>query len=309
MFKDKAFRVRPQEEIIEDLEDARKYYPRVEKIFLCDGDALCLSSSRLLPILDGIKRLFPECKRVGIYASAKDILRKTEDELRQLKKAGLGILYIGGESGSQKVLDLIHKDVTAKELIEAVQRAEGCGLTTSVTFISGITGQEGAGLEEASKLEKVDQLEGMMEKGFTGREGDATRGSANDMAKYVDADEVCDKLPLWQEHAIETGKVISKMNASYVSFLTLMLEPGAELYDAYTKGIFMPMKAEEILGEAYLMIKNACPTKTCVFRSNHASNYVSLKGNLPEDRQMLLKKLEIALENTGLIKDERFRAL
>ena len=102
MFKAKQFRVRPVNEVIEDLEDARKTYARVGRIFLCDGDALCLSTDKLLVILDKIRELFPECERVGIYGSAKDVLRKTPEELKTLKAHGLGIIYIGAESGSTK---------------------------------------------------------------------------------------------------------------------------------------------------------------------------------------------------------------
>ena len=66
MFKDKRFRVREISEVLEDLETARKTYRRVEKIFLCDGDALCLSNDKLLVILNRIRELFPECKRVSV---------------------------------------------------------------------------------------------------------------------------------------------------------------------------------------------------------------------------------------------------
>ena len=76
MFKAKQFRVRPISEVMEDLEAARKYYSRVGRIFLCDGDALCLKTEKLIPILDKITELFPECQRIGIYARSSDILRK-----------------------------------------------------------------------------------------------------------------------------------------------------------------------------------------------------------------------------------------
>ncbi len=256
MFKEKQFRVRNVEEVIEDLQEARRMYRSVGRIFLCDGDALCLSNNKLRVILETIRELFPECSRVGVYGSAKDILRKSAEELRELRDLGIGIIYIGAESGSDKVLKAINKGVTARELIDAVNFAEEQGLKTSVIFISGMAGREG-----------------------------------------------------WEEHAIETGKMISEMNASYVSLLTLMLEPCTPLYRDIQEGNFHVLTGEEVVKETYLMLKHMNPKSECVFRSNHASNYVSLRGNLPQDRDRMLAQLERAMENSGLLKDERFRML
>jgi radical SAM superfamily enzyme YgiQ (UPF0313 family) len=120
MFKEKKFHVRPMEDILDDIDMARKYYRYVNKIFLCDGDALCLSTSKLLTILDRIAEVFPECERVGVYGSPKDVLRKRDDELQTLKEHGLDIIYIGAESGSDIVLKQIDKGATREEIITAV---------------------------------------------------------------------------------------------------------------------------------------------------------------------------------------------
>lgn len=256
MFKDKVFRVRKISEVLEDLESARKAYRRVEKIFLCDGDALCLANDKLMVILERIRDLFPECARVSVYGSAKDVLRKTPEELRQLREGGIGMIYLGAESGSQKVLDDVCKDVTREEMIRAVQKIEECGISASVTFISGLAGKDG-----------------------------------------------------WEEHAIETGKMISQMNASYVSLLTLMLDPRAPITEQIRRGQMKLLSAEEVVAETYLLLKHANPTKPCVFRSNHASNYVSLRGDLPQDKSAMMAKLERAMRDRGLLKDERFRML
>lgn len=256
MFKDKKFRVRPIEEVLEDLEMARRAYPVVEKIFLCDGDALCLSNEKLMRILTRISELFPECKRVSVYGTATDINRKSESELKELLDAGMEMIYMGAESGSQNVLDKIHKDVTVREQIDAVKKAENVGIKMSVTFISGLAGLEG-----------------------------------------------------WEDHAISTGKMITEMNASYASLLTLMLDPAAPIMRDIESGEMTLLTPEQVVGETYLLLENAMPRKSCVFRSNHASNYISLRGNLPEDRQRMLAQLKVAMENTGLLKDERFRML
>jgi len=256
MFKDKRFRVRDVNEVIEDIEDARRQYRRVEKIFLCDGDALCLATSKLIVILDKIRELFPECERVSVYGRAGDVLRKTPEELKQLYEKGIGMVYLGAESGSQKVLDAIHKNATREELIEAVHMIEASGMKASVTFISGMAGKAG-----------------------------------------------------WREHAIESGKMISEMNASYVSLLTLMLDRRAPIVAQIESGEFELLNGEEVLQETYLLLQNANPEKECVFRSNHASNYLSLRGNLPQDRDAMLTQIERAMKHPELLKDERFRML
>ncbi|MGC2872525.1 radical SAM protein [Ihubacter sp. mB4P-1] len=256
MFKDKRFRVRDVTEVMEDLEMARKTYRKVERIFLCDGDALCLATDKLLVILDRIRELFPECKRVSVYGSAKDVLRKTPEELKRLRDAGIGMIYLGAESGSQKVLDAVCKGVTREQMIESVHRIEDAGIPASVTFISGLAGKEG-----------------------------------------------------WEDHAIETGKMISEMNASYVGLLTLMLDFRAPITGQIDRGEIHLLSAEEVVAETYLLLKHANPTKPCVFRSNHASNYVSLRGNLPADKPRMMEQLQRAMEDTGLLKDERFRML
>ncbi len=256
MFKEKKFHVRPMEDILDDIDMARKYYRYVNKIFLCDGDALCLSTSKLLTILDRIAEVFPECERVGVYGSPKDVLRKRDDELQTLKEHGLDIIYIGAESGSDIVLKQIDKGATREEIITAVKRIEAADIMASVTFISGLGGR-----------------------------------------------------PLWREHAIETGTMISEMGATYVGLLTLLLEPGAPMREDVIEGRFELLSAEEIVAETLLMMKNINVDRKCVFRSNHASNYVSLRGDLPDDKDRMIAQLERAMEDTGLLKDERFRAL
>ena len=104
MFKDKQFRVRNVQEVLEDLRIARRTYKQVGKIFLADGDALVLTNEKLMVILKEIEELFPECDRVGIYGTPQDVNTKTLEELRERRDAGLGIIYIGAESGNDQVL-------------------------------------------------------------------------------------------------------------------------------------------------------------------------------------------------------------
>ncbi|MFT9496838.1 radical SAM protein [Anaerosolibacter sp.] len=142
MYKDKKFRIRQISEIIKDLEAARAHYKSIKRVFLADGNALVLKTQDLKTILKKINELFPECERVGIYSAPKDILRKTVEELKSLNELGLGIAYLGIESGSDEILKSIRKGVTAEEMIEAGRKIVRSGISLSTTIISGLGGAE-----------------------------------------------------------------------------------------------------------------------------------------------------------------------
>ncbi len=109
MYKEDQFKIRNIEDIIADLKLGRQYYKNVKRIFLADGDALIIKTEKLADILKEIQRIFPECERVGIYGSPKSILLKSKEELSLLKELGLGIIYLGLESGSDRILKKILK--------------------------------------------------------------------------------------------------------------------------------------------------------------------------------------------------------
>ena len=256
MYKADRFKVKPFEAVLEDLREARGYYRQVGRIFLADGDALCLATDKLTRILDAIRQSFPECGRVGIYSRASHILSKSEAELTELRKLGLGIVYIGAESGSDEVLRRINKGETAGALIEAVQKAESSGLKTSVTFISGLGGRE-----------------------------------------------------LMTEHAVKTGEMISAMGASYVGFLTLLVEPTAPLYADIQSGAFEQLTPFEVLEEQEIILRHTDCAGETVFRSNHASNWLALRGTLPHDREKMLEQIRFAKKNAGLLRTDEQRRL
>lgn len=144
MYKDKNFRVRDLQEVVEDLEMARKYYARIKvrRIFLADGDALIVKTADLLYILSKCKEYFPEVERISVYGAPKDIIHKTPEELKQLKEAGLDMVYMGLESGDDEVLKEVKKGVTSAEMIEAGQKVRAAGMVLSMTIISGLGGKK-----------------------------------------------------------------------------------------------------------------------------------------------------------------------
>ncbi|MBS4025984.1 MAG: radical SAM protein [Clostridia bacterium] len=254
-FREKEFSVRPLDEVLEDFNSARKAYSYVEKIFLADGDALVLPNKYLVPVLKHIKKLFPECQRVGAYASATDILRKKPEELIELQQLGLGIVYLGLESGSEKILQAVEKNIATEDMIAACHKLKKAGITSSVTMISGLGG-----------------------------------------------------VALWQEHALESALVVSQMDPDYLGLLTLMVEEGTELYDQVKKGEIQLLTPREVAIETKLFLEKLMVTN-CVFRSNHASNYLVLKGILPGDKERLIVEIEAAIARGDNYRPESYRRL
>lgn len=255
MYKSKKFTIKPLEQIKKEIDFFRIYVKKAERIFLADGDALIMPMKTLKEIFIYINEKFPEAERISLYGSPKSILLKTPEELLELKNLGLGLIYLGVESGSDKILSSVKKGVSREEIIAAGKKVKKVGIPLSVTAIAGLGGKENS-----------------------------------------------------IEHAVETASLISEINPDYFSVLTLMLEEGTELLEEYKKGNFIPLSSSEILEETTLMIKNINVKEKCIFRSNHASNYVSLKGTLPYEKENILKTIDSALENNE-IKSEFLRRL
>ena len=255
---EKRFRIRPTHDILEDIEiGSRQYGPIVEKIFLLDSNALIIKTSELLKILKKCYGSFPNLKQVSCYACCDDVLRKNDEELRQLCEAGLKLVFIGLESGDQEVLDLINKGATVQDQIDAVVKANRAGIQTSVTVIIGLGGKK-----------------------------------------------------LTEQHAVNTGKAAGKMNPAYFAALTLMIVANTPMDEMIKKGEFElvtdPLK---ILKELELMIMNIDTPGPVIFRTNHASNYLPLRGTLPQDKDTLLRTIRSAMKDPGLLRTESMRGL
>ena len=127
-YPDKPFATRRFEDILADIKEARNIYgEEVRRVFLCDGDALVLSTAKLLQILEVLNNNWPDLQRVGIYANARDIIRKSELELKKLVEHKLTIAYLGLESGNDEILRRVKKGATAEEMVQAVRKAQSGG--------------------------------------------------------------------------------------------------------------------------------------------------------------------------------------
>jgi radical SAM superfamily enzyme YgiQ (UPF0313 family) len=153
-YKEKRFRIKDDDTILSDILFASKYLRGVERVFLMDGDALIIPQKRLMWILGRIKEQLPWVRRVGIYANAKSLRKKSLEELIQLRENGLGIIYLGVESGDDEVLKSVNKNANAQNLIDMGRKVREAGIKLSVTVLLGIAGRERS-LEHAKATGKL----------------------------------------------------------------------------------------------------------------------------------------------------------
>lgn len=243
MYKSKKFRIRPTEEILEDIDMALDYYgPGLERVFLMDGDATIIPTAELLKILEKLYKTFPNLQKVTTYAGPRSTLAKSVDELKALRQAGLNRAYLGVESGSDAVLAAIHKGVNAQQMLEAGQRLVEAGIDLWAIVIMGLTGQDGD----------------------------------------------------WEEHILSTAKMINEMKPRHLSAMTFAPAKDTPLGNDVLAGRFKVCTPDHILEECQVLLEHL-DVDPLHFTSNHASNYLPLKGGLPEDKQKFLDLLDQAL--------------
>lgn len=251
MYLDKKFHIRPMADILEDIRMAKAYYGDVERVFLCDGDAIIMRTQELLTILEALHRAFPSLQRVTTYAGLRSTLAKTPEELRTLREAGLTRAYLGVETGCDALLKQVKKGVDAAQMLEAGVRLREAGMDLWVMVILGLAGT-----------------------------GEPSR-----------------------RHMLDTAAMMNEMKPRHLSALTLTLDPGTELYQDYRAGRFHPITPRESLLEAKLLLENLT-VDPLHFTCNHASNYLPLKGGLPEDRDRFLAMLDRALAGEQELRPE-----
>jgi radical SAM superfamily enzyme YgiQ (UPF0313 family) len=257
-YQKKRFRTRPKEELYAEIDWAAQEMPEAERVFLADGDALVLSTNRLTEIFDRLTSRLPNLKRITMYACPQNFKRKSVQDLRSLRDAGLTMLYVGAESGHDKVLERINKGVTSSQLVELCAKPMLAGIDLSITVILGLGGPD---LSEA--------------------------------------------------HAKATARVLDDISPRYASALTLMLEPRTPTFqEAFGDPTWRMLTPAESLEECRVLI-DSMQADGVTFRSNHASNYLSLAGNLQPDKQRLLDRIDRALAepDSPFIRPEFMRQL
>jgi len=158
-YKGERFRIKPDSIIMEDIAFAANYCKRQRRVFLCDGDVLIIPQKRLMKILVEIEKQLTWVTRVGVYANAKSLNMKSPDELKELKAHGLGIAYMGLETGDDVTLKNINKGATAQQMILMGKKARAAGIKLSITVLLAIAGRERSKIhaEETGKvLSEID---------------------------------------------------------------------------------------------------------------------------------------------------------
>ena len=191
MFREKKFRIRSIEDIFADIEEAGQYRHHIRSIFLIDGNVLALKTDVLLQILDKITAIFPECRKISLYAGLNDLRRKSVEELRWLKNAGLTKVYTGLESGDVETLERINKRLTPEQAQEGMAHAKAAGIEVLISIIFGIGGKERSTehIVETTKLLNVLQPEELAPMALTIQPGTI-------LQKQVDSGEFIQATPL-----------------------------------------------------------------------------------------------------------------
>ncbi|MBW2593635.1 MAG: radical SAM protein [Deltaproteobacteria bacterium] len=141
-YKGERFKIKPDEIIMADLDFAAENCRRQERLFICDGDAMIIPQKRLVKILSAIREKLPWVTRVGVYANTKGLHLKSSADLHQLNQLGLGIAYMGLETGDDTTLKAICKGAGADKMIRMGIKARQAGMRLSITVLLGIAGRE-----------------------------------------------------------------------------------------------------------------------------------------------------------------------
>lgn len=257
MYSSKQFKVRKIEDIALEIDQFQQHDSVIRKVFLADGNAFVLSSNKLMTVLEKLKTSFPKLMRVSAYALPKDILSKSDDELKNLVDHGLKLLYVGIESGDDELLGRINKGETFSSTAEALIKARNAGMKLSVMVLNGLGGKT-----------------------------------------------------LSEQHAVNSALLINRIQPEYLSTLVLSFPYGEAHFKQRFNGDFQSLSTIELIAEMGLFIQYLDLENT-IFRSDHASNYLILKGVLNRDKQLLLDRINNVLDDpaNAVLRPEWLRAL
>ncbi|WP_323754471.1 radical SAM protein [Marinobacter sp.] len=243
----KKFRARKPADVRADIEKAAKAFGSVPRVFLADGDAMVLPTRRLLEVLHELKEAFPGLQRVSSYCLPRNLAKKSVEDLIALREAGLGILYVGMESGDDEVLRRINKGETWESTRSALNKIKQAGLTSSVMVLNGLGGKT-----------------------------------------------------LSRQHAINTATLCNETQPDYLSTLVVSFPQGEERFREGFGDDFEPLDQQGLFEEIQVFLEHL-ELENTTFRSDHASNYLVLKGTLGQDKQRLLEQVNLAITKPGAV--------
>ena len=237
----KKFRARDEDEVLEGIRRVGELYgDAVRRVFLADGDALVLPTRRLLAILEAIRTHLPAVRRVASYCLPRNLRRKPQPELEALAAAGLGLVYVGAESGDSEVLAAVDKGETFESAREALVRLGAAGIRRSVMILNGLGGRA-----------------------------------------------------LSEQHADRSAQLMNAVQPEFLSTLVVSFPLGEARLRARFPG-WEPLSQRELFVEMERFV-GGLELRRTVFRSDHASNWLVLKGTLGADKERLLSEVRRAI--------------
>ncbi len=251
----KKFRAKAEDETLAEIKKAAAAGPQFDKVFLADGDALVLPTRRLKEILLAIKQYLPWVRRVSSYCLPRNVRKKTVEDLQSLQQLGLGMAYVGAESGDDQILEFINKGETYDSTLSALNKLKQAGIKTSVMILNGMGGM-----------------------------------------KYS------------QQHAENSARLMNEAQPDYLSTLIVSYPLGDDRVRAGFNGEYELPDQRTLFMEMRHLI-SALELKNTIFRSDHASNYVTLKGTLGQDKQQFLDQLDDAIAGRIALRQEWQRGL
>lgn len=226
-------------------------------IFLQDADALVYPYDKLKQVLERINQKLPFVERIAVYATGADILRRTPEEMEELRRLKLGIIYMGLESGDDEILVNVGKGITSRQMIDAVKMVKVAGISASIMVILGLGGIENS-----------------------------------------------------EVHARKTIQALNEMDPDYAGALTLLFTENAPITKDMAEGKFHPISEFRSLEELLIMVENSDFTD-CFFSSMHASNYLALRGRLPQEKWRMVTQLKTVISrgDQSILRPESYRRL
>ncbi len=249
MYTEPQKKFRPKDSIAIDNEllglAAQGLTPR--RIFLADGDAMTLSNRRLRDILLAIRNYFPDVQRVSAYCLPRNVKNKSVDELTELQRLGLGLVYVGCESGDDEVLKRVAKGETWHSSLDALNKLQQAGIRRSVMILNGLGGQ-----------------------------------------RYS------------EQHALNSASLMNAAQPEYLATLVVTFPRGPQRFEQAFNGEFTALNTLDLAREMEILLAHLDLDKT-IFRSDHASNYLVLKGILNKDRERLLQIVRQSIQRPGSV--------
>lgn len=239
----KKFGVRDEQEILDAITRCGDLYARqVQRVFLGDGDAMALSTRRLMTLLTAIKTQLPAVRRISSYCLPRNVRNKSVQELTELRQAGLTLVYVGAESGDDQVLQKVNKGETFESTREALEKLGAAGISRSVMLLNGLGGRV-----------------------------------------------------LSQEHAAHSARLANLTQPEFLATLVVSFPQGEERFrQAFPE--WEPLDPQGLFCETEQLLQ-ALELRRTVFRSDHASNWLALKGNLGAEKDRLLREVRQAIDS------------